>query len=354
MDDTQMTNDLSQGMMSRRTLLLGAAMSSAWQAFAKETAETAPPAGNTTSDPGKLKICVFSKHLQWTSISDAASIARDIGFDGVDITVRAEGHVLPGRVETDLPAAVEAVHKAGLQVPMITSDIMSVDTPHAEAVLKTASQLGIRYYRWGWLTYPADKGIAERLEEYRPQVKALAELNEKHQICGMYHTHSGPGLVGAPIWDLWNLFQGLDPRWVGVNYDIGHATVEGGYGGWIDSSRLVMNQMRGIALKDFLWKQNTGKDAHTDPYDKSLGIADAWTPHWCPTGQGMVNFPGFFGLVKANGHFSGPVQLHFEYPGLGGAENGKKTLTVPKQEVIAAMRRDLTFVRKVMSEKGLI
>jgi sugar phosphate isomerase/epimerase len=257
-------------------------------------------------------------------------------------------------VETDLPAAVEAVHKAGLQVPMITSDIMSVDTPHAEAVLKTASQLGIRYYRWGWLTYPADKGIAERLEEYRPQVKALAELNEKHQICGMYHTHSGPGLVGAPIWDLWNLFQGLDPRWVGVNYDIGHATVEGGYGGWIDSSRLVMNQMRGIALKDFLWKQNTGKDAHTDPYDKSLGIADAWTPHWCPTGQGMVNFPGFFGLVKANGHFSGPVQLHFEYPGLGGAENGKKTLTVPKQEVIAAMRRDLTFVRKVMSEKGLI
>lgn len=68
----------------------------------------------------------------------------------------------------------------------------------------------------------------------------------------------------------------------------------------------------------------------------------------------MVNFSGFFGLVKANGHFSGPVQLHFEYPGLGGAENGKKTLTIPKQELIAAMRRDLTFVRKAMSEKGLI
>src|SRR5258707_6766617 len=199
MDDTKMINDFSQGTMSRRTLLLGAAMSSAWQAFATETSETAPDA--TTAEPGKLKICVFSKHLQWTSISDAASIARDIGFDGVDITVRAEGHVLPERVEKDLPAAVEAVHRAGLQVPMITSDIISVDTPHAEAVLTTASQLGIPYYGWGWLTYPPAKGIAERLEEYRPQVKALAELNEKHQICGMYHTHSGPGLVGAPVWD---------------------------------------------------------------------------------------------------------------------------------------------------------
>src|ERR1700750_1100752 len=100
-----MTSELSQGTMSRRTLLMGAAMSSAWQAFARETSEA-----STAANPEKLKICVFSKHLQWTSISDAASIARDIGFDGIDITVRAEGHVLPERVATDLPAAVEAVH----------------------------------------------------------------------------------------------------------------------------------------------------------------------------------------------------------------------------------------------------
>ncbi len=349
-----MINDFSQSMMSRRTLLLGAAMSGALHAFAKDTPENAGAAEDTSRNPGKLKICIFSKHLQWASISDAASIARDIGFDGVDITVRAEGHVLPERVETDLPAAVEAVHRAGLQVPMITTEIMSVTTPHADAVLKTANQLGIRNYRWGWLTYPADKGIAERLNELRPQVKALAELNQKHQICGMYHTHSGPGLVGAPIWDLWNLFEGLDPRWVGVNYDIGHATVEGGYGGWIDSSRLVKHQMRGIALKDFTWQQNKGKNVHADPFDKSLAVQDAWVPHWCPIGQGMVNFPGFFAIVKQNPGFSGPVQLHFEYTGLGGAENGKTTLTIPKQEVIDAMRRDLTAVRKAMSEQYLI
>jgi len=72
-----MTNELSQGIMSRRRLLLGAAMSSAWQAFAKETPETAPGTETKAANPEKLKICVFSKHLQWTSISDAASIARD-------------------------------------------------------------------------------------------------------------------------------------------------------------------------------------------------------------------------------------------------------------------------------------
>ena len=348
-----MITDFSQGAMSRRALLLGAAISGALHAFAKDTSEGAGAADIKSGSPDKLKVCIFSKHLQWASISEAAAIARDIGFDGIDITVRSEGHVLPERVETDLPAAVEAVHRAGLTVPMITTDIMSVQTPHADAVLKTANRLGIRNYRWGMLTYPADKGVAERLVELKPQMKALAALNQEHQICGMYHTHSGPGLVGAPIWDLWNLFQGLDPRWIGVNYDIGHATVEGGYGGWIDSSRLVMSQMRGIALKDFTWQQNKGKNTHADPFDKSLGIQDAWVPHWCPPGEGMVNFSGFFSILKEANAFAGPVQLHFEYP-LGGAENGKKTLTLPKQQVIDAMHRDLTFVRKAMSEKGLI
>jgi sugar phosphate isomerase/epimerase len=348
-----MINEFTQGMMSRRTLLMGAVMSSTLHAFAKDTPEIADAAGTTTSDSGKLKICVFSKHLQWASINDAAVIARDIGFDGIDLTVRAGGHILPEQVETDLPAAVEIIHRAGLETPMITTDIMSVQTPHAATVLKTANQLGIRQYRWGFVPYPADQGIVERLNELKPQMKALAALNQEHQICGMYHTHSGPGLVGAPIWDLWTLFQGLDPRWIAVNYDIGHATVEGGYGGWVDSTRLVKNQMRGIALKDFTWQQNNGKNIHADPFDKSLGIENAWVPHWCPTGQGMVNFSGFFAMVKANG-FSGPVQLHFEYPGLGGAENGNKKLTISQQELMDAMRRDLTYVRGVMRDQQLI
>jgi sugar phosphate isomerase/epimerase len=348
-----MINHFSHGMMSRRTLLMGSAMCGALHAFARDTTPNADAVETTAGSPGKLKICIFSKHLQWASVNDAAAIARDIGFDGVDLTVRAGGHVLPDRVETELPAAVEMVRRAGLQVPMITTGIMSVETPHAEAVLKTANRLGIRQYRLGFLNYSAGQGIAERLNELKPQVRALAELNKEHQICGMYHTESGPGRVGGPIWDLWTMLQGLDPRWIGINYDIGHATVEGGYGGWIASSRLVKNQMKGIALKDFTWQQNKGKNTHPDPFDSSLAIENAWVPHWCPTGRGMVNFPGFFAIVKENG-FSGPVQLHFEYPELGGAANGNKTLTVSKQEVIDAMRRDLTYVRGVMSEKQLI
>src|ERR1700677_2818411 len=151
-----MINDFSHGMMSRRRLLMGAAMSGALHALARDTHPSADAVETSAGNPDGLKICIFSKHLQWASVNDAAAIARDIGFDGVDLTVRAGGHGLPDRGETDLPAAGEMGWRAGLQVPMITTGIMSVETPHAEAVLKTANRLGIRQYRLGFLNYSAD------------------------------------------------------------------------------------------------------------------------------------------------------------------------------------------------------
>jgi L-ribulose-5-phosphate 3-epimerase len=344
-----MMEDLSQTKMSRRTLLMAAAMSSMLQSLAFDSAEAEP----TSGPPEKLKICIFSKHLQWGDVKEAAAVAKEIGFDGIDLTVRANGHVLPERVETDLPTAVETIRSAGLEVPMITTDITPATSAKAEAVLKTAGQLGIHRYRWGGMMYRADRGIPEQLIELKPQMRSLAELNRKYQVCGMYHTHSGPGMVGGPIWDLWILFRDLDPHWMGINYDIGHATVEGGYGGWIASSRLVKDYMRGIALKDFTWEKNEKGSTHRDPYDKSLGIVGAYVPHWRPIGEGMVNFAGFFDVIKAN-RFSGPVQLHFEYPGLGGAQNGDKTLSIPKQDVIDAMRRDLVAVKERMRNQQLI
>ena len=69
-------------------------------------------------------LCVFSKHLQWLSVPDMAKAAADLGFDGVDLTVRKGGHVDPTRVTTDLPRAVETIQKAGLSVPMIATDVI--------------------------------------------------------------------------------------------------------------------------------------------------------------------------------------------------------------------------------------
>ena len=142
----------------------------------------------------------------------------------------------------------------------------------------------------------------------------------------MYHTHSGVGLVGASIWDLYILMKELDPAPMGVNYDVGHATIEGGAGGWINSFRIIGPHLRGIAVKDFLW----AKDAKGE-----------WQPQWKPLGEGMVQSPADSSRWWRNPGSHGPLQLHFEYP-LGGADGGAKTITASRQEIFGAMKRDLS------------
>jgi len=341
-----MTEDSVRTKISRRSLLSGAAITGALHAFPL----TGFAQDSSAKGAGKLKLSMFSKLLQWTDVKEAAAIARDLGFDALDLTVRPRGHVLPERVEIDLPRAVETARKAGLEISMISTEIMSSASPYAESILKTASQLGIRNYRWGGLTYKPTKGIAEQINELKPQVRALAELNREHNICGMYHTHSGPNMIGGPIWDLWLLLQGLDSQWIGMNYDIGHATIEGGYGGWQTSARLARDSMRGIALKDFRWP-STIKAA--SPAIRTSGILrPLYEPEWCPIGEGMVDFRGFFEIVKQNG-FSGPVQMHFEYPEFGGAENGDTVLRISKQQLITAVRKDLTYIKGIMRDLNL-
>jgi L-ribulose-5-phosphate 3-epimerase len=288
------------------------------------------------SQQGRLKLAVFSKHLQWAKWDEMAAVAAECGFDGVDLSVRKAGHVDPERVAEDLPRAFEAVHKAGLEMPMITAGIVDTTSPHAESILKTASSLGIRNYRWGGFKYDDSKPIPDQLAALRPRVQALADMNRHFNITAMYHTHSGME-VGAPIWDLWVILRDIDPKYAGINYDIGHATIEGGFGGWIRSAQLAAPYMRGVALKDYRWSRNARGE---------------WAVQWCPPGEGMVQFPRFLSMLK-KAQFSGPVQVHYEYAGLGGAEHGNARLDTPKAEVVAKLKRDVDFYRVRLREAGL-
>ena len=280
----------------------------------------------------KPKVAIFSKHLLFLHGEELAKGAAEIGFDGIDLAVRKGGHVEPARVRQDLPPLVALIKEHGLEVPMITTDIVDIETPYAEDILKTMADLNIRYYRWGGLTYGGSQTYATQLDAMKPRISKLASLNARYKANAMFHTHSGVGVVGASIWDLYILLKDFDPTSVAVNYDVGHATVEGGFGGWINSFNICGPYVRGIAVKDFLWAKNARGN---------------WAPAWKPLGEGMVHLPQFLGMV-AKTNFAGPLQLHFEYP-LAGADTGKTKLTGSKEEVFTAMKKDLTQLRSYIS-----
>ncbi|GJM33846.1 MAG: hypothetical protein DHS20C18_28470 [Saprospiraceae bacterium] len=270
-------------------------------------------------------IYLFSKHLQWLDYNEMAKAAKQMGFDGVDLTVRPKGHVLPENVERDLPKAIEAIHKAGLKTPLITTGITNTNEPYTEKIIKTASQLGIKYYRMGWLNYADDKSIPEQLDQYKNQFKQLEQMNQHYNIHGAYQNHAGDS-VGASVWDIWYLIKDLNPQWLGCRFDVRHAMVEG-MNSWKLGLKLLHTHIHSLDLKDFQWKKQEGK----------------WIVENMPIGQGAVDFSVYFQLLK-DLKLDAPITLHVEYA-LGGANQGATQITIPPEQVFDSITADLNNIK---------
>jgi L-ribulose-5-phosphate 3-epimerase len=257
--------------------------------------------------PKSTAICLFSKHLQWLSAEDAISAAKQMGFDGLDLTVRPGGHVEPAQALDQLPALQEKAKQQGIAIPMITTVIRDARSPQAENIVKACLRAGIKHYRWAGFTWANDQSLPDQLADFSLKVQELAALNRSYGVTAVYHNHSGPQYVGSAIWDLWQLLKDHSPQDVAINFDLAHATVEGGLGGWRNSMRLMQPYIQATAIKDFYWQR--GKDGK-------------WRVRWCPLGQGMVNIKEYLLFLKNIG-FSGPIQLHAEYDELGPAAHGR-------------------------------
>lgn len=325
-----------------RTGLAIAGIATGWKA-AGETTDLKFSPGEKVNGPGAndkdaFRISLFSKHLQWLDYENMARVAAEMGFDGVDLTVRPQGHVLPERVETDLPEAMEAVRKAGINIYMITTSIDDAGDPVADKILKTASSLGIRHYRTGWLYYDTNIPTEDNIKMAQEKLRKLAELNEKYSISGEYQNHSGvyaEGIhFGAAIWDLAGALKNINSPWIGSQYDIYHAVIEGA-STWPVPLELISPWIRSINIKDYLWTEKEGK----------------YITESVPLGEGMVDYKHYLSLLKGY-KLEIPVCLHCEYP-LGGAESGANTLTINGEEVISAITKDLTLLKQYLREAGL-
>src|SRR5258708_32046806 len=138
----------------------------------------------------KLKVAIFSKHLHFLRGEDLAKAAAEIGFDGIDLAVRKGGHVEADRVRQELPGLVAVIRRHGLDVPMITTDIVDAETPHTEAILKTMAELGIHNYRWGGLKNSDDRPLAAQPDDMKPPIAKRAALTWRNKTRTMDHTHT--------------------------------------------------------------------------------------------------------------------------------------------------------------------
>jgi len=294
---------------SRRHFLSCAAISSAALATLSPLllkAQTAPT--------GRFKFIGFTKPFQTRNAEDTADLVAEVGWDGIECPVRAKGQILPERVEEDLPKMVEALRRRNLELAIMATDIRDATNPLTQKVLRTASKLGIRRYRLGERHYHADTPIPRQLDEIRAELRDLVALNKELGLHAGMQNHSGQDYVGAPVWDIYDVIREFDPKYLGVFFDIGHATLEGGYS-WPIQARLIQPYIGAVYVKDFAWNKTV----------------NGWEARWCPLGEGAVHRE-FFQTLR-NSAFTGLICQHHEY------ELGDRT------QMVRAMKQDLRVLK---------
>lgn len=270
------------------------------------------------------KFAIFSKIYQGIikDFEEAAELTATAGLDGVDCPVRKGGEIEPAQAAEGLPQYARALAKHNKKVLLLTSDIISVESPYAETVLKAAKNLGVKYYRLGMDYHNNKEPRQKQLDRKKEELKALAKLNRKIGITAIFQNHSPAGnrtYIGGNLDELYQLVKGIDANEIGVAFDLAHA----------------------IIVHGDEWRQ---KFDLIKPHFKIAYIKDVKRPRsFVPFGEGEFSKSGYFRLLKKM-NYNEPYSIHIEF------EFGEKGKQKSKEALLKTMVNCRTVLKKWIDE----
>ena len=271
-----------------------------------------------------MKLMFFSKHLGELSVAEAGQTIKALGFEGVDLTVRPGGHVLPEHARARLVAAVYTLSSLGLSVPLVTTRITSADDPYAADIFEQAAAAGVPNLKLGYWPYRGLGTIHAAIDSAARALDGIEKLAQNTGVRAVIHNHSGAYVSALPP-IVWELIRDRDPAAIGAYADPGHMVVEGGLGGWKMGLDLLGERIAVAAFKDYLWdiqKDETGK-----PHLVRVGT---------PLQKGMVPWPEVISMLREIG-FEGWISVHRDY--------GEQTAAAVRAEV----PQDVAYLRSVLN-----
>ncbi len=311
--------------LSRREILAG--LAAAAVAAAQDPLPPVPPSPPGMQDGPRVPrprtapkprtspaVCLYSQHLIKVEYEAVGMVLRDLGFDGCNMAIMPGSHLDPGASQTDMMRAMEAVSGVGLEVAIVTMPATSGNDPLGRQVLGIAGFMGVPLFRPGYWKFANTPNIEMRLAQVQRDLYSLASVGRAYNVAMAVHNSSSE-FFGADIADVDGLIRGVDPRWIGYDFDPGFAAQTAGVEGAEAARKLAQSRMKAVTVRDFTWSKEGDGPKRAIP---------------CPLGQGVVDWGKFF-TALARARFVGPLTIEVRYPA--------------KDEIIA-FRKDLEFVRK--------
>jgi len=277
-----------------------------------------------------VKLMMFAKCLQEYPLEKAGRALKDLGIPGMDLTVRSDGYIKREEATEKLPAAVQTLAQIGIEVPMLTTDITSVDEDYVEDVFAAAADCGVQWMKLGYWYYQGFGALEQSIYEVKSRVIDLEPLAKQYGVWIGLHIHSGYGNVTANGAVVWEILRGRNPQYVGAYIDPAHMVVEGALSVWKQCLDLLAPWIKLVAVKDIKFVYNPAGD---DP--KSYGVEVV------PLAEGMTPWPEVLELLSQIG-FDGGITIHSDYIG------GQRFRDIDADGVVAQTREDLAYLKPML------
>jgi len=270
-------------------------------------------AGVTAANARKSKkkavssIIVFEKPIQTLEYDRMGEILAKMEVQGIEATIRKGGHIAQEEAEEEVPKMVAALAENG-QKALIAATNVSEANAESEKFLRILKANGITKYRSNYYRYDLKKEMLPQVKENAAKLKDLAAMNKEIGLQSLYQIHSGYKYAGAMSWDAALMFDGIDPDYAAIAYDLRHFRADSGLS-WKTALATVKKYIRSIYVKDAVWEGKRSNKLKNVPLD--TGFVDKET----------------FDAVR-KGHKPMPVSLHMEWG---------KTQLYPKGDVMEAV-----------------
>ena len=276
--------------MTRRDFLkdsVGAASFAALSGIAGETGGR-PPAGG--------QYHLFSRSFTEMGFDRLCETAAAAGFDGIEWAVRPKrGHILPENVRRDLPLVAAAARKQGMESVMLVTSFARADEPGCDELFRAAADSGFSKIRTGHQFYDEKHDHKWNIARIRSNFASFAALGEKTGIQAAFQNHDAwnSTVFGSAVWDLGEATDGLDPRWMAVQFDVHHCFFQI-RSAWMHGFDRVADRVGSLVLKDGVHRPSGGR----------LN---------CPAGEGKVPFAAFRERMALRHVPQVPFTVHMEY-----------------------------------------
>jgi sugar phosphate isomerase/epimerase len=248
---------------------------------------------NLNGNPARTEFAVFVKPWKALSLPKLALHVQALGFNLIELPVRAGFAVEPARIEEDLPAAVKTLGDAGVRIVNVTVDLPLTDERLYAACAANGITMNRVIFKRSSPSYWESETAARR------QLDAALPLCEQYGVkIGIQHHYGGSVPINSM--GLYHLVKEYDPRYVGAIWDPAHNALQGEDA--LTGLEIVKSHLCMVNLKNAYWRR-------TNPPD---GSTAQWGAYFCAGPHGRTSWAEVAQGVKQVG-YSGPLIFSAEY-----------------------------------------